>query len=396
MTSFLKPILVAAACGLALLTAGCNDQRVKSEQKGYRGTALVQLDKIADIKARAAANKLPDAIDPVAPSGVLSGVSPLYKNVKVLGDVDEAEFSRLMIAMTAWVSPEQGCAYCHNVENMADDGLYTKIAARRMLQMTRAINSEWKTHVGGTGVTCYTCHRGQNVPANVWFKDGTDLHSPSALGGWHGGQVASVNVADKASLPIDPFSPLLEQQNSIRVAATTALPQGKAGTMQQTELTYSLMMHFSKSLGVNCTYCHNTQAFAAWGANATPQRATAWYGIRMARELNNEYMVPLTGVFPAYRLGPTGDVAKANCATCHQGAYKPLYGAAMAKHYPAMYPSAQPVDPAAPVTTPTTAPTAAAPAAPAVTAKPEVKAEATTERKAVALVSANTAEAILK
>ena len=56
----------------------------------------------------------------------------------------------------------------------------------------------------------------------------------------------------------------------------------------------------------------------------------------MAREINNEYMVPLTGVFPPNRLGPTGDVAKSNCATCHQGAYKPLYGAAMAKHYPGM------------------------------------------------------------
>ena len=96
------------------------------------------------------------------------------------------------------------------------------------------------------------------------------------------------------------------------------------------------MIHWSNSLGVNCTYCHNTQAFADWGANATPQRATAWYGIRMAREINNEYMVPLTKTFPANRLGPTGDVAKANCATCHQGAYKPLYGAAMAKHYPGM------------------------------------------------------------
>jgi mono/diheme cytochrome c family protein len=26
-----------------------------------------------------------------------------------------------------------------------------------------------------------------------------------------------------------------------------------------------------------------------------------------------------------------GDVAKVNCATCHQGAYKPLYGASMLK-----------------------------------------------------------------
>ena len=27
-------------------------------------------------------------------------------------------------------------------------------------------------------------------------------------------------------------------------------------------------------------------------------------------------------------------MAKVNCTTCHQGAYKPLYGAAMAKDHP--------------------------------------------------------------
>ena len=29
-----------------------------------------------------------------------------------------------------------------------------------------------------------------------------------------------------------------------------------------------------------------------------------------------------------------GDALKANCETCHQGAYKPLYGAQMLKAYP--------------------------------------------------------------
>ncbi|MFM7972662.1 MAG: photosynthetic reaction center cytochrome c subunit family protein, partial [Betaproteobacteria bacterium] len=65
-----------------------------------------------------------------------------------------------------------------------------------------------------------------------------------------------------------------------------------------------------------------------------PQRTTAWYGIRMVRDLNLEYMEDLTSVFPAERKGPLGDVAKVNCATCHQGAYKPLYGAKMAKDHP--------------------------------------------------------------
>ena len=54
----------------------------------------------------------------------------------------------------------------------------------------------------------------------------------------------------------------------------------------------------------------------------------------MARDLNVDYLEPLTDVFPAHRKGELGDVAKLNCATCHQGAYKPLNGAAMAKDFP--------------------------------------------------------------
>jgi photosynthetic reaction center cytochrome c subunit len=62
----------------------------------------------------------------------------------------------------------------------------------------------------------------------------------------------------------------------------------------------------------------------------------------MARDINSEYVVPLTSTFPAHRLGPAGDVQKVNCSTCHQGAYKPLYGAAMAKDYPALKTTAAP------------------------------------------------------
>jgi photosynthetic reaction center cytochrome c subunit len=60
-------------------------------------------------------------------------------------------------------------------------------------------------------------------------------------------------------------------------------------------------------------------------------------------------------VFPADQLGPTGDVAKVYCATCHQGAYKPLLGVSMAKDYPELQgpspdavavPAATPVEPA--------------------------------------------------
>jgi photosynthetic reaction center cytochrome c subunit len=54
----------------------------------------------------------------------------------------------------------------------------------------------------------------------------------------------------------------------------------------------------------------------------------------MVRQMNNEYLNPLASVFPDYRKGPMGDVAKVNCTTCHQGVYKPLYGVSMAKDFP--------------------------------------------------------------
>jgi outer membrane protein OmpA-like peptidoglycan-associated protein len=74
----------------------------------------------------------------------------------------------------------------------------------------------------------------------------------------------------------------------------------------------------------------------------------------MVRELNNKHELPLAGTFPANRLGPTGDVAKVSCATCHQGVNKPLGGAVTAKGFPGLLA----------VAAPAAAPVAAAPAAP--------------------------------
>ena len=66
------------------------------------------------------------------------------------------------------------------------------------------------------------------------------------------------------------------------------------------------MIHMSESLGVGCVQCHNSRAFAEWN-QSPPQRVTAWHGIRMVRNLNNDFMVPLTAGQPKNRLGPSGD-----------------------------------------------------------------------------------------
>ena len=321
----------AALLAAVTLLAGCERPPVSTVQRGYRGTGMDQVYNPRLVAAQAPANAMPVDTPMVPPGG--PPASTVFKNVKVVGDLGVGEFTRLMVSMTAWVAPDQGCTYCHKAgEDFSSDSLYTKVVARRMLEMTRHVNTDWKTHVADTGVTCYTCHRGKNVPDNVWFAPPVDTHAAGMVGN-HAGQNSPAMSVGLASLPYDPFTPYLDQPNEIRVIGGTPLPTGNRKSVKQTEFTYGLMMHMSKSLGVNCTYCHNTRSFADWDAS-TPQRGTAWYGIRMTRDLNTAYLDPLAGTFPANRLGPTGDVPKVNCATCHQGAFKPMYGASLLKTHP--------------------------------------------------------------
>jgi photosynthetic reaction center cytochrome c subunit len=237
-----------------------------------------------------------------------------------------------MQAITAWIAPKEGCAYCHDLQNLAADTKYTKVVSRRMLEMTRHVNASWTSHVRSTGVTCWTCHRGNHVPQQTWF----DTREPlNAFAGRRDGQDAPAPTAAFSALPNATFANYLAGADNIRVVGEAALPSGSGPSVQVAEHTYGLMMHFSQALGVNCTYCHNSRSFQNWD-QSTPQRVTAWHGIRMVRELNNDYLGPLASVFPPQRRGPLGDTAKVSCATCHQGAFKPLYGAAMAKQYPGL------------------------------------------------------------
>ena len=354
------------AAGLALVAlAGCGERPpIETKQLGYRGTGMEQNVNPRLEAVKLAANQAPAPADAASPDGPKAG--QVYQNVQVLGHLSVAEFSRHMASITQWVSPQEGCAYCHVGENFADDGKYTKIVARRMIQMTQHINQDWKKHVAATGVTCYTCHRGNPVPENVWYKPADRKYTENSLLGDLAGQNYASRSVGYSSLPFDPFTPYLLQDKPIRLNGNEALKfTGAAAnntSTQQAEHTYALMIHMSQGLGVNCTACHNTRNWQEW-TNAPPQRVTAWYGIRMARDLNNAYMVPLTDTFPANRKGVHGDVAKVNCLTCHQGVQKPLYGAAMAKHYPELLTASPPAGAASAPAPAASAVTAAAPEA---------------------------------
>ena len=345
-----KRILVASVAALPLLLAGCEIGPKKISQNGYRGTGINEVvnPALAPYQAPIPANvyETPDDSGPRA--------SETYQNVQVLGGVSTERFNHFMAQMNNWVAPqqgvavtEQGCNYCHNPNNMASDEKYTKVVARRMIQMTQNINVKYATHVQGTGVTCWTCHRGNAVPQYKWASAPP---APDTIWGNKTGQNTPSQTVAYSSLPYDPFTTyqMDDGVNNIRIASAQALPSpDHVVSVKAAEKTYGLMMHMAQGLGVNCTYCHNSASFRAWNMSS-PQRVTAWYGLRMVARSNQEYMTPLASVFPAvspvmtidvHRKGPMGDVYKINCLTCHQGLNKPMNGVSMRAENPVLWPA---------------------------------------------------------
>ena len=238
----------------------------------------------------------------------------MYQNIQVLRDLSIGEFGRTVDAITAWVAPVESCAYCPVESNFADDRKYTKVVARRMIQMVEHLNTNWKSHDAETGVTCYTCHRARPLPQQVRFTPDESARGSGLIGN-RAGQNALAPAVGLASLPLPVLKDHLRSETgsaSIRVAGASALPVAQSASTKTTESTYSLMIHMSQSLGGNCTYCHNSRAFSDW-EQSSPQRVTAWHGIRMVRDVNSQFLDPLGDVFtavPLGRLGPTKDAAK--------------------------------------------------------------------------------------
>ena len=368
------PLAVAGAAALIGL-AGCERPPQDVVQLGFRGVGMEAVIN-PRINAAKIAENIPPAPEPPA-ADIPAKAKDVYQNVQVLGDLSITEFNRLMLAISKWVAadwPEaERCNYCHASENRALDDKYQKLVARNMLKMTLETNAAWKTHVADTGVTCYTCHRGQPIPANVWYTDpGPKLPDLTVATG----QNAFSETVASTSLPYDPLTPFLLQDHPISVISQNPLPPRgpvERTSIKQAEWTYGLMMYLSDSLGQNCTFCHNSRSFFDW-EQSPQQRTTAWYAIRHVRDMNNQFILPLKDILPDDRKGPQGDPLKVGCATCHQGAYKPLFGASMLKDYPELAPRAQvaaaPAPVAVPVPAPVVVPAAAPVAAPAPAPKP--------------------------
>jgi hypothetical protein len=97
----------------------------------------------------------------------------VYKNIQALKDLRATELDGVMNFMCAALGV--GCTYCHT-NPWESDEKSAKLAARRMILMTRAINSEHFS--GNPAVTCYTCHRGQHNSVPNPPPDLAAAHSP--------------------------------------------------------------------------------------------------------------------------------------------------------------------------------------------------------------------------
>jgi photosynthetic reaction center cytochrome c subunit len=321
--------LIVVVC-ISFLLLACEVPPMDPKQQGYRGVGMENV-----VNPRIKTNVLANNVSP-EPAAKVSSAGPragdTFQNVKVLGDLSVGEFTRLMTTMTQWVAPEKGCNHCHVAGDLASDDIYTKDVARSMIQMTRNANSEWTAHVGDTGVTCYTCHRGKPVPSVTWSEMDAPAHAKGIKRADQ--NIASATVA-YSSLPYDPLSDYLNNKNEISVAGKAALPKDPGATILQTERTYGLMMHMSDSLGVNCTHCHNSRSFYDW-EQSPAARVNAWHAIRHVRKMNNEYIDGVADILPDSRKGPKGDTLKVNCNTCHRGLNKPLQGVSMLDSYPSL------------------------------------------------------------
>ncbi|WMS41907.1 photosynthetic reaction center cytochrome PufC [Acuticoccus sp. MNP-M23] len=302
---------------------------VQSTEWGNRALAM---DTFTSARTRSnPVNKPSPVLPAVAASGTTAGEA--YQNVQVLGDLDKAEFDRTMQAITAWVSPDEGCSHCHAGDDYAAEGPYTKDVARAMLKMVRGVNAGG-THVAPSGVTCYTCHRGETVPANSWTNQPEHDPGPDWLGPPQPWQDQATTI--RKFFPNAPFEWYIGGDKKIAgLQARTPLAGDEKMVFEDGDHTYILMMQWSDALGVNCTYCHNSRAFFDW-TQGTPKHAEGYTGRVLTHGLITNVFDPLAKLLPKERLGPLGDAFKPDCKTCHTGLPKPVGGQKLAAQYPGL------------------------------------------------------------
>jgi photosynthetic reaction center cytochrome c subunit len=338
-TNIFGPAIAVGVAGSAVFVAAMivawgQPFATASQQTGPRGTGMHVQEFVSELEAgdpTIAGYVTSEPIVPTADSALaidtLEGVPPSLANVSV------ENYERLVEAMRSWTG-------IPDLLEPGNDSYQTQVAYS-MIEMTQNINQNWAAHVQANaevGVTCYTCHRGQPVPNNIWFRVGPVNNNAA---GWPAIQNRVTMTSNFTSLPSTYLEHFLLQDEDgfygvAQVHDLASRVENLEGDplIQQTEMTYAWMNYFANSLGVNCVFCHNSRAFYD-PTQVTPQWSTASLGIIMVQEQLEQYILPLEEVLPAERLGPIyADVPKLACRTCHQGEQQPLNGLNVIANWP--------------------------------------------------------------
>jgi hypothetical protein len=101
------------------------------------------------------------SLEPLPASSKAERAEQKFKNIQVLKGVPSERWMPIMFAFKGSLGVE--CTFCHVKGEWEKDDKDNKQIARKMIKMVKDINSQ----LGGIGkVSCFTCHRGQQRPAN--------------------------------------------------------------------------------------------------------------------------------------------------------------------------------------------------------------------------------------
>jgi len=108
----------------------------------------------------AASTELP-SLEPLPAGSKEERAEQKYKNIQVLKGVPSERWMPIMFAFKGSLGVD--CTFCHVKDQWDKDDKENKQIARKMIKMVKDINGQ----LGGIGkVSCFTCHRGQQRPAN--------------------------------------------------------------------------------------------------------------------------------------------------------------------------------------------------------------------------------------
>lgn len=89
------------------------------------------------------------------------GKGKAHTNLKVLPDDANLIPTMRSFVVGLGLADKGGCNFCHE-QDRASDAKMQKVIARSMISMVKEINGKFPD--GKEHVTCYTCHRGAEMP----------------------------------------------------------------------------------------------------------------------------------------------------------------------------------------------------------------------------------------